>query len=132
MRAHEPRRRSTACQRLHEHVAVVGVVVLQADQRQDGRPDVGVVGPGGRVDAVPGRRPGPTKPTQVLPISCWMSPWFQAKPGVTHWSLTPRARAESLEEEVRVAEVDEGRRAVRVAVDHVQRLQLDRVGQRSP
>ena len=30
------------------------------------------------------RIPGPTKPTQVLPISSWMSPWFHAKPPVTH------------------------------------------------
>src|SRR5437763_825441 len=28
--------------------------------------------------------PGPTKPTHVLPISSWMSPWFQANPGETH------------------------------------------------
>ena len=27
-------------------------------------------------------------PTHVLPISCWMSPWFQANPGSTH-SATP-------------------------------------------
>ena len=29
------------------------------------------------------RTPGPTKPTHVLPISSWMSPWFHAKPGTT-------------------------------------------------
>src|SRR5206468_6678755 len=28
--------------------------------------------------------PGPTRPAHVLPISSWMSPWFQAKPGATH------------------------------------------------
>ena len=27
--------------------------------------------------------PGPTTPAQVLPISSWTSPWFQAKPGAT-------------------------------------------------
>ena len=31
--------------------------------------------------------PGPTIPTHVLPISCWMSPWFQANPGVTHSAM---------------------------------------------
>jgi hypothetical protein len=26
--------------------------------------------------------PGPTKPTQVWPISFWMSPWFHANAGL--------------------------------------------------
>ena len=47
--------------------------------------------------------PGPTKPTHVLPISSWMSPWFQANPGVTH-SGDARARVRRLEEEVGVPE----------------------------
>src|SRR6185312_4714131 len=34
-----------------------------------------------------GAIPGPTIPTHVLPISCWMSPWFHAKPGLTHGLL---------------------------------------------
>ena len=32
--------------------------------------------------------PGPTMPTHVFPISCWMSPWFHAKAELTH-SGTP-------------------------------------------
>ena len=33
--------------------------------------------------------PGPTRPDQVVPISAWMSPWFQANFGLTQGLAPP-------------------------------------------
>ena len=68
-------------QRLDQHAAVVDVVVGQPGQSEDRRVG-GSCDPSRSCESMPrSRRPGPTRPAQVLPISCWTSPWFQAKLG---------------------------------------------------
>ena len=75
------------------------------------------------------RMPGPTKPSQVLAISGWMSPWFQANGRVDAGHA--RARREVGQEVVRVGEVGEGRVPVRIAGRvHVEELHLGLVGHR--
>ena len=75
--------------------------------------------------------PGPTMPTHVLPISCWMSPWFQAKPEVDARPAAARARGvRGLEEEVGIAEIDERRRPVGSVLTMCSACSSDRVGER--
>ena len=60
--------------------------------------------------------PGPTKPTQVLPISDWIVAVVPREAGLAHWSPTGHRvlpAADFCEEEVVVAEVDERRCPVR-------------------
>ena len=54
------------------------VVVRQPRQVHERRADVGLVGPGRRVDARRCATPGPTKPTQFVLISGATSPWSHA------------------------------------------------------
>ena len=71
--------------------------------------------------------PGPTKPSQVWPISFWMSPWFQANAGLMQVSQVDVGKVG--DEVVRVGEEHEGRVARRIAGrEHVQRLHAGLVG----
>ena len=108
------------------------VVVVQAEQRDDRRPQVDVVGPRLVVDAVRSSTPGPDQaepgvPDLVLDVA--------VVPGEASGRRTRRRSAPHVhgfavcEEEVGVAEQRERRRPLRVGVDHVQRLLLDRVGE---
>ena len=119
-------------QRLHEHVAVLRVVVLEPGEVQDRRAQVRVVGPRGasrcRCWRSPARRCRPR--CSRSPAGCRRGSRRTPARRILNRLTAHGARRRCLEEEVRVAEHHERRRPVRVGVDHVERLHLHRIGQR--